>query len=347
MRKTLMDLAAYLKTIVLPETDETYTVDSLFETVFSEEKIWEGVFAYRSFLLALFDCLIEKGVAYDYHKKVTHEYENRTTLSVYYPFLHHVKTLLMNIGLLGKISEDNQQIICSNHIFHPKFSTAKTIEALQFLVTCGVQIKGIELDKKRQDLSALKSITISYPANPAMLVGLKVFAVAEKELGTLDNQDIFLRCDYRALGHHKTDPIFILRDTIRTLPIDEQHFLLGLHKRYIDKGLKCEVEIKGFWIYIKYTYKRKVIWGINASLNNGFHINVKAQNMDKYASVIERFAPFLKDTIKKGYGCGRKRENIGHCDGGCRGMIIPVDRAILKMSKDIEAWLDKELAFIS
>ena len=146
------------------------------------------------------------------------------------------------------------------------------------------------------------------------------------------------------LKNNETDIIFIVKDTIRTLPDDIQKFILQLHQRYLDKGLKCAVEMKGFWVYIKYTYKRKEIWGINASLNNGFHINVKAQNMHKYADAVETFPPFLKETIAQGYGCGRKRETIGYCDGGCRGMLVALDDSVLDIGDHIGVWFDHELS---
>ena len=40
----------------------------------------------------------------------------------------------------------------------------------------------------------------------------------------------------------------IVRDTIKPLPADVQDFILQLHQRYMDKGLTCVVEVKGFHI---------------------------------------------------------------------------------------------------
>lgn len=98
MRKTLQDLAKYLKEIVVPETDEAYAINPIYANVSDEGNIREGVIAFREFLIRLYDVLYTQEEVFDSSKKVAHEYENRTTLSVYYPYLHNVRTILMNIG---------------------------------------------------------------------------------------------------------------------------------------------------------------------------------------------------------------------------------------------------------
>ena len=178
-----------------------------------------------------------------------------------------------------------------------------------------------------------------------MLVGLKTMAIAEAKYGTLVNQDVFLRCDYRVLSGETVNTETIVKETIRVLPSEVQDFVLNLHHHSLTKGYKNIIEIKGFWIYIKYLYKRKEIWGLNSSLNNGLHINVKTMNMSKYSDVVEEFPKTIKDVIYKGFGCGRKISTIGHCNGGCRGMILPLDKSILDISDDVIKWFDTEIIY--
>lgn len=97
-------------------------------------------------------------------------------------------------------------------------------------------------------------------------------AIAEIDHRTLVNQNVFLRCDYRVLKKAETDVLSIVQDTIKPLTADVQEFILKLHHCYLDKGLTCVVETKGFHIYIKCMFKRKDVWGLNASLSNGYHI---------------------------------------------------------------------------
>lgn len=344
MRKTINDFASYLKSIIVPETKETYEISSELNNIANEESLREGIRAFRSFLIRLCDILISDGERYDSYKKVAHEYENRITLSVNYSFLDNVKQLLMNIGFYGVLTKDNQSLTCNSDILNKKLSNKKIIETLNFLNNCGLTIEGINLNDQKQDLNTIDTIILSYPLNPIMLVGLKTMSIAEKRFGTLTNQDIFLRCDFRAIKRIKIDSLSILTDTIITLPADIQNYVIDLHERYIKKGCKCVIEIKGFWIYFKYTYKRKDLFGINASCNNGFHINVKAQNMDKYTDTIETLPDCLKDIITSGFGCRRKR--FGQCDGGCRGMPIALDSSILDIRQYIEIWFDKEIEFM-
>jgi hypothetical protein len=347
MRKTLNDVAQYLQNLLPPNTEEDFAINLLCNNIASNEKIHEGIAALRFFLYHLYDLLIKKGAEYDDLKKVAHEYENRILLSVYYPFLHNVKTLLMNIALQGKLSEDHQSLTCRNTIFDARISAAKSHQCLQFLANCGLHIDGINLQEKRKDFSNVENIIFSYPENQALLIGLKVMAIVETQLGTLDNQDVFLRCDYSVLKNDEVSSIdkaaSIIKHAARFLPRDVQQFALFLHQSHAEKGLKLVIEIKGFWIIIKYFYKRKELWGFNVSLANGIHLNMKTQNMARYTEVIETFPPVLQEIIGRGYGCGRKK--FGVCDGNCRGMVIPLDNSVLAIKTDIETWLLQELMF--
>lgn len=343
MRKTLPDVAGYLKEIMVPETNEVYAINPAFKNVLMADNFHAGIQAFRAFLVRLYDYLYAKGSDYDNSKKVAHEYENRTTLSVYYPFLHYVRVILMNIGYYGIPVENPRSLVCGNTVLCDKLSVTKNLECLRFLADCGICIVGIDMNNKKQSFSDIKTIKITYPDNPAMLTGLKVMAIAENDHGTLVNQDIFLRCDYRILKKDETSVLTIVQDTIKPLSADVRDFILQLHQRYLDKGLTCIVEIKGFHIYIKYCYKRKDLWGINASLNNGYHINVKSTKTEEYTDTIKTFSPVLQELIAKGYGCGRKRE-IGYCDGGCRGLPISLDNSVLSMRNDIVTWFDNEVS---
>ncbi len=345
MRKTLQDVAGYLKQTMVPETHEAYAIDPAYTEVTDEESIREGILALRVFLTRLYDGLYTHSDIYDNCKKVAHEYENRISLSVYYPFLHNVNTILINIGYYGRTVENAKSLICGNTMFYGKLSVAKNLECLRFLTECGLVIEGVDLDDKKQDLSDVKSVMISYPDDPAMLTGLRIMAIAEKEHRTLVNQDVLLRCDYKILKRDETDVLTIVQDTIMPLSADVQEFILQLHHRYLNKGLSCVVEVKGFHIYVKYCYKRKDVWGINASLSNGYHINVKSTKTDEYADTVRALSPVLQELISKGYGCGRKRET-GHCDGGCRGIPISLDRSVLDLRDDIVRWFDQEVLFL-
>ncbi len=345
MRKTLQDLTRYLKEIIVPETHDEYDINPLFSEISTHQNIYKGILAYRTFLILLYDTLYTKANIYDNSKKVAHEYENRTTLSVYYPFLHYVRVILLNIGYNGKLIDNKHCKIDGNKLFNKKISIKKNLECLQFIMDCGFCIDGIDINKKRQKIFELKHLNITYPKNPYIFLGLKILAIAEIDHHSLVNQDVFLRCDYRVLKSKKPDVLTILNDMIKPLSTNVQKFVIQLHNLYTEKGIKSNVEIKGFHIYIKYSYKRKVLWGFNASLNNGYHINVKPTKTDKYIDAIKSFSPFLQELITKGYGCGRKGD-VGQCDGGCRGIPIPLDNSVLDIQNDIKTWFDYELLYL-
>jgi hypothetical protein len=357
MQKTLKDMAKHLKNVITSEIPETYAINPMFENISNEEDIRQGVLAFRNFLYQLCDILIVEGDSYDNHKKNAHEFDDRVTISVYFPFLHNVKCLLLNIGYYGVLTESARSLTVGNNIFNTKIPPSKSIECLRFLTDCGILIDGIDLNEKKLDLSKAGRIIISYPDNPSMLTGLKVMAIAEIEFDkSMVNKsntisycrfsDILLRCDYRVLKNDETDVISLLKDTMKPLSANVQDFILQLHQRYLNKGLKCNMEIKDLWIKIKYSYKSKEIWGINVSLNNGYQINIKAKNTHKYADTIEKFPSFIQEMIEKGYGCGIKRGISDHCNGGCQGFRFSLDDSIIDIRNAIETWLDTELSFV-
>lgn len=150
MRKTLQDVASYLKEIMVTETHEAYTINPAYTNGSVEESIRAGVLEFRAFLVRLYNVLYVKGDVYDNSKKVAHEYENRITLSVYYPFLHNVSTILMNIGYQGMPVENAQSLVCGNTVFNEKISVVKNLECLRFLEYCGICIDGIDINKNKQ-----------------------------------------------------------------------------------------------------------------------------------------------------------------------------------------------------
>ena len=354
-------MAKHLKNVITSEIPETYSINPRFENISDEENIREGVLAFRNFLYQLCDVLIVEGDSYDNQKKNAHEFDDRVTISVYFPFLHNVKCLLLNIGYHGVIAQSAGYLTVGNHIFDTKIPASKSIECLRFLTACGILIEGINLIDKKPDLLKAEKIKISCPDNPAMLTGLKVMAIAEIEFESIVNKlevnkfntisycrfsDILLRCDYRVLKNNNSDDmISTLKDTMNPLSTNVQDFILQLHKRYIDNGLKCNMDIKDLWIKVKYFYKCKELWGITVSLNNGYQINIKAKNTHKYVDTIEKFPSFIQEMIEKGYGCGIKRGISEHCNGGCQGYRFTLEDSILEIRNDIETWLNTEMSF--
>lgn len=90
MPTALKDMAKHLRNVITPEFPETYEINPMFETIANTRDIRIGVLAFRDFMYGLCDNLIAKGDSYDIHKKIAHAFDDRITISVYYPFLHHV-----------------------------------------------------------------------------------------------------------------------------------------------------------------------------------------------------------------------------------------------------------------
>lgn len=101
----------------------------MFHNISNEEDIREGVLAFRNFLYQLCDVLIVAGDSYDSHKKIAHAFDDRVTISVYYPFFYNVKCLLLNIGFHGVLTESGESLTIGINIFNTKIPVSKSTHA--------------------------------------------------------------------------------------------------------------------------------------------------------------------------------------------------------------------------
>jgi len=353
MQKPLTDLAMYIKNTLPEEIPETYELKPIIKEMNDEKNIREGVLAFRDFLSILYNRLIIEG---DLYYKPPKKEDSHATISVGYPFLDYLKSILINIGH-GNLQENDMSIILNDWqslftiwgsggswTMRTKITTPKLIECLKFLSLCGIHFDGIDLHEKKISMSNITSLVVKYPEKPVMLLGLKVMATAHNQLHiTKYNDDLFLRCDYKSLVDEETDITYLLKDTFRSLSVNVKDFIMTLHNRYINAGLTCRYECKYLDFRFFYLHKKKEIWMLSASFHNGPRLLIKANNTDKYADVIENFPIPLQEKIARGYGCEKKR--FGEpCQKGCHGFSFPLDESILDISRNIEVWLDKELS---
>ena len=360
--KPISDVAIYLKNLIPASIPEDYALKPMFETVASEERIRNGIIAFRDFLYLLCDRLISDGHEFAKPPKTP---GNMTD----YPFLHNLTNLLVDLGYHGMLGENGASLIiikiplCTATIDEngkkksPKIPASGLIECLRFLTLCGFVFSGINLDKKTIIISEDQPLIASFPDNPFLLIGLKALSIADMELRTgrrYWNDNNLLRCDYRLLRAEETDIFDELKDFLQSLPVNVQDYAVRLHKRYTEKGLTCSLSILDD---ISFSYanisksKRELssrdkyqqrIWAFNYSIRNGYSLFVRAKKTDKYEDVISKFPKLLQEKIAVGYGCYRKlgRER---CQGDCQGIRIPLDDSIVKIGQDIETWLDCEM----
>ncbi len=355
MENTIGDMAKFLKQLIPVNIPESYTVKPLFKTIAEEENIRNGVLAFRNFLYRVCDGLIADETLSSVAQKGKKKFADETTLTVEYPFLSNIKSILINAGQHGILSEENNALSVNdwetfslkkslNKNSRTKISVPQMLKTLRFLTECGIVFDGIDLSAKKPDLSKIEAIKITYPDEPIMLTGWKALAIAQNELSERNNDDILMRCDYRALKKEDTETAAILQDFVTPLPPTVQEFVLNLHQHCLESGMTCNVELRMFNFHFVYSYKKKPLWRFSSSLNNGYRMLIKTKNTSKYADVIKNFPDFLREKIAKGYGCDRKSgTGHGQCQKGCEGFRFALNESMLAISKDIEIWLDSEL----
>lgn len=357
--KPISEVAKFQKNLIPAHIPEVYALKPIFKMVASEENIRNGVIAFRDFLYLFFDRLISEGNLFA--KPPT-----KPQSMADYPFLHNITNLLVDIGYHSKLSENGNSLLITEiptsideqgNITKPKIPISSQMECLRFLTLCGFVFSGIDLEAKTLSISELNLLEVSYPNHPILLTGLKAMSIADMELRTERrywNDNHLLQCDYRLLKAEDSDIIDILKDYLHPLPEELQTFVLRLHQRYTDMGLTCVMTILGdiSFAYANINKSRSSlsardiyqqrIWDFSYSIKNGYCLFVRAKKTDKYADIIEEFPLYLQKKIARGYGCDRKLRNE-HCQGGCRGICLPLDDSILPISKDIELWLDHEM----
>lgn len=352
--KSLKDMASYLKGLIPESIPENYTLKPEFRSIADGESVRSGVLAYRDFLFVLCDRLMADGHLYD---KSVKSNDSHLSMAAAYPLLHSVKNVLINIGYHGKPDGHGESLCLSDwrlltSTMGPgggqtvlKLSVPKVTAALRFLTDCGLYFEGIDVDAPKPDMSKVTSIIVTYPDSPVMLIGLKAMAAAQK-LDIKNNDEVFLRCDYRVLMEAETDVTSLLEDFVRPLPPELQEFALKLHHRFLTMGLICKPKVSFLNIQFFYFLRNKEIGSFYASLIAGYRLLIKAQTTAKYTDVIETFSTPLQEIIAKGYGCQKKRFDEP-CQKGCHGFSLSLDESIRDIGKDIERWLDVELAAAS
>ncbi|MCK8061140.1 MULTISPECIES: hypothetical protein [unclassified Fusibacter] len=356
MQKTLGDMARYLKQLLPVNVPDTYKISTMYASISEEENIRNGVLAFRDFIDRLCDCLIEDESLCDILRKGKEKFSDETTLTVEFPFLNNIRSILINIGHHAILSENGDSLmvvgwdILSLKKSLNKNSTAKIsgpqmIQCLRFLTECGICFIGIDLSAKKPDVSKVEAIEIMYPDHPIMLTGWKVLGYAQNELATRKNDDILLRCDYRVLKNGDAAISPVVKEFVHPLPDALENLVLQLHQHYLDSGMECNVELGFFCTHIIYSFKRKAIWRFSGSFHNGYRIILKTKHTEKYTDIIDGFPDFLREKIAKNYGCDRKTgTEHGNCQKGCEGFSFPLDESLLSISKELKIWQDSELS---
>ena len=352
MQKKFSEMASYIKKLLPANIPEVYSLKPMIKNISSEKNIRNGVLSFRDFMHKLYDRLIADSSLYEKPlKKMQHEnadHVEMATLAVGYPFIFNVTIILANIGYYGKLSKNGNSILLDDwqsftygELARKNVSISKVFECLRFLVSCGLHFSGVDLDVKKIDISKIKLLEISYPDSPNMLIGLKVMAVAHRELATNNDYYVFQRCDYRILKNETCDVNILIKDYVYPLSANVRDFILKLHQRYVEAGLVCKMKMHYFNVIFSYSYKSNVVWDYMPS-PDGCYIFTKAKNMDKYTDVIKKFPLRLRKKISRGYGCEKKM--FGEpCQKGCHGFSFLLDDSILDISNDIQTWLDNEL----
>jgi len=206
---TLGDMARHLKSLLPADAPTNYFIKPMFTSIESEESIKSGMIALLDFMRLFYDLLAENSQQYD-KPKAPSRLGKKPSIAVDFPFIYHIKSVLLNIGYHGILRGNALSfsglktlvtiICCEGMEATTKISTPKLMDYIQFLSDCGMCFEGINLDTPKPCMANERLIEVTYPDNTDVLVGLKIMAVAQRKLQWKTKDEVFLRCDYRALS---------------------------------------------------------------------------------------------------------------------------------------------------
>ncbi|MCL2052561.1 MAG: hypothetical protein FWG91_12655 [Lachnospiraceae bacterium] len=355
MQPPISEYAKYLKNLVPVDIQKHFALKPIFKELNSEEEIRNAIIAFRDFLVLFCDGLIKDGHLYAKPKKTNNPTD--------YPFLHNMTNLLVDIGYYGKLSENGNSLLiveiplCSAP--KPKISAPALGECLRFLSSLGFSFANLDLNSKKLELPKILPFEVSFPDNPALLLGLKVMSVADMELRESRrywNDHYLLGLNYRLILAQAPDELMLLRNFLNPLPGKVKEFALDLHDHFTKMGLTCAFSRRSD-VHFAYSLVRKSnqnlseqdiyqkrIWEFSSSMKHGYCLVIRARKTEKYSAVIENFPLPLKAIIKRGYGCDRKLWGE-RCQGSCQGFRLPLNIELLEMKEEIKVWLDNEVKF--
>lgn len=239
---TLADMARYLKTLLPPRVSHP------------------SVQAFRDFMVLLYDLLFEDSKKYDKPNKTP-----SLSIAVDFPFIYHIRSVLLNIGYHGELQVDTLSfgglktlapiICCEGMESSSKISIPKLEAYLEFLNECGMYFHG----------------EVTYPDNPAVLEGLKIMATAQRDKKWKTNDEIFLRCDYCAVCGEKINIDGAINDFAAKFAPETRDEIVHMHQNFIAQGLKCTVRI-GLKNSFQYKQSGKIVHEIANSFATGLII---------------------------------------------------------------------------
>jgi len=353
MAYTVGHLARYIDKLLPVTLPNELTFKEVYRQGGTSDLVWSGIEAYKEFLSKLLKALDEDPDLSVILKKGKEKFSDEVTLSTEFPMVNNIKSVLLNLGMRGVLSEDKTCLLIEgwdqlslkyslNKNSTTKISKSQMIKTLKFMSHLGLNFTGLDLGDKNLDTSSSSPIEVTYFKNNHMLLGLKTLGLGHEREGSRKNDDILLRCDYRSLLED-VDQVSITA-FLDLLPEDHQASIKKIHDHSLLSGLTCDQD-KGFLCHhLIYSYKRKEVWRLSASFYQGYRLKLKTKHQDKYQDLIETFPQGLRDLIKEGYGCDRKQgSGHGNCQKGCEGFRLMIDDSLVDQLDTIKIWQSHEV----
>ena len=335
MKDDIKTMMAFSKANIFKDIPDDYAINKDFLCGLPEDAAKKGVLAFRDFLYTFFDYIAETNEFAPIEKKD----ENKKAPSGFmakYPVLRDLYQALLRLGMESNLDIDSSiRLIVGCAKLSESFKEArmrKIKESFTHLFALGFDFGDIDIGSKSFKLANYSEITVTYPDNDYVLVGLKIMAEANRavhpEGASRPVEQILLRCDYHALQGKTTKtrsrkaksiPLKI-DESLDFLPGEHRQRLLEINDMLTDRGYKYEGKPVNMGYSFAYISKEKgtVLYTVSADIEK-CRIKINADNISKYIDFVKAMPESMYNAVKNnGWGCA-KTHNPDACNPRCKG----------------------------
>ncbi len=351
--RTLGEMVQIIK-LQIPNSFESKDILPDFGFLGDYHLINKGVQTFSSFMKLLYQKIQDDESLSGQIKKGKNVHNDEITLTVEFPFLNNIRSMLLNLGQNGKQEEgclllsDFDQLNTKqsfNKNSTTKISNSQMRTVLLFLKELGLVFEGLNLEDKRLCVEGVKSIRVSYSGGSNLFIGLIALAKAENELATRTDNYNLMRCNYSILLYEVD---LNQKFELATSGFDSEiKIWLSDFKDYLEsERMIFSYANRLLGTHFVFGRKKDNYLRFSLSLNRGWRLVIKLKHVSKYQAIFEHFPESLRAQLKAGYLCDRKKVGADKkCRGGCEGYSFPLDSSTIAIGDYLKEIIKHENSY--
>ena len=279
MANYLARVSNYFKTLVIPQMPDGFVVAEPFRHGLSDDELKKGMEAFRDFLYAMFDKIIEDSEKIDTKKARGYDPRgtvgDRGTASVkeHFPVFNDLTIILLTLGYHGKlVTEHEKKLVIfggdMQNVIDPitekyksfiQMSAERKLEMFNLLSEIGLRFEGADFSRE-VDFSEHTAFEVSRVENDYFPVGLKLIAqsmINNKDYYKLENLfgSVLRRGDFYSLANVKPKKVIQkISEYANAQPPEIKEWVINIDKLLTQNGCKA---VQGMGGGSPFTYTKR------------------------------------------------------------------------------------------